>query len=197
MLLTKFDAAERQLNQGILLFFEEGDPISIHTIVEAALQILYDIRGEFGGEAKFREHDRIKPEFKKEWLAALARAKNFFKHADRDAGATIEFDENLNHTSMLEAVDLYLTAKKSWTPETIVFVQWFSLTYPEMIIDGNDFADLMAVAKGNVPSDPAEFRSLSARMIRALRDGSRSVPGIDMSLGRPSQARSAHIQERR
>ena len=79
MLLSKFDVAERQLNQAIHLFFENGDPVSVHTLSEAAAQVLYDIRHKFGAESKIRDSDIIKPEFKKEWLASLFSSRNFFK----------------------------------------------------------------------------------------------------------------------
>ncbi|MCI0917470.1 hypothetical protein JNA64_09870 [Pseudomonas stutzeri] len=59
-ILTKFDAAERQLLQAIRLFFREEDAISIHTLPEAASQILYDIGKETGIKSMFRDSDRIR-----------------------------------------------------------------------------------------------------------------------------------------
>ena len=68
-----------------------------------------------------RDSDRIRPEYKKEWLNAVLRSRNFFKHADRDADEIHEFKEEFNHFSIMDAVNMYLTAKANWTPESIIF----------------------------------------------------------------------------
>lgn len=42
MQITKIGAARSQLTEAINSFFEERDPVSIHTLIGAALQILND-----------------------------------------------------------------------------------------------------------------------------------------------------------
>ena len=41
--ITKRDAANRQLNEAIHFFFEQRDPIAIHTLVGSAALILSDL----------------------------------------------------------------------------------------------------------------------------------------------------------
>ena len=41
--VTKLDAARRQLETGITLWFHEMGPVSIHTLTGAAYKLLYDI----------------------------------------------------------------------------------------------------------------------------------------------------------
>ena len=123
LVLTKFDVAERQLLQAIRLFFAGGDPVSVHTVSEAAAQVLYDIRGFLGIENRLRDSDLIRSEYRREWLATLGRSRNFFKHADRDPSDVHEFKDEFNHFSLLDGVGMYGPAKGSWTPETIVFLQ--------------------------------------------------------------------------
>lgn len=187
-LLSKFDVAERQLNQAIRLFFEGGDPVSIHTLAEAASQVLYDIRSRIGAQSKIRDGDIIKPEFKKEWTAALARSRNFFKHADRDADSLHEFKDEFNDFSLLDAVNMYLSGKAAWTPETIVFIQWFSLQYPNLVRKETPFAALIENARASQPQDPVAHRALCARAIRELRSGLRSVPGVTLAPSLPGAA---------
>jgi len=184
-LLSKFDVAERQLNQAIRLFFGEGDPVSIHTLTEAAAQILYDIRHKFGANSKLRDFDIIKPEFKKEWLASLFSSKNFFKHANRDPDELHEFREESNHFSLLDSVNMYLTAKKEWTPETIVYVQWFAITYPTMVRPQNQFSELMNQFRSQQQLSPEEYRALCSRVIRELRSANRVISGVQLSAGLP------------
>ena len=47
--VTKIDAAVRQLNCAVELFFENGDPVPIHTLVCAAHLIVHDINRAQGG----------------------------------------------------------------------------------------------------------------------------------------------------
>jgi hypothetical protein len=89
----KFDAARRQLKTAIRLFFQDWDAVSIHTLAEAAGELLNDLVTAQGKTNPLRQaaRDLIKPEYWKEYVAFTNRPKNFFKHADRDADAVLEF----------------------------------------------------------------------------------------------------------
>jgi hypothetical protein len=182
--LTKFDVAERQLNQAIRLFFDGGDPVSVHTLAEAAAQVLYDIRGELGATSKIRDADIIRTEFKTEWMRTVLSSRNFFKHADRDATAIHEFKEEFNHFSLLDAVNMYLSGKRVWTPETIVFVQWYAWTYPAHVQKGTDFALLVDRHRARHVGTAAEYIALCAQAIEQLRSSRVALPGVALSLGR-------------
>lgn len=110
MKLTKFDVAERQLLQSIRLLFRDEDPVSIHTLSESALQVLRDIGSEFGTTSRLRDNDLIRPDKKKEWYRALAKSRNFFKHADKDKTSIHEFDTEANIFSILDDVCRYKEA---------------------------------------------------------------------------------------
>lgn len=184
--LTKFDVAERQLNQAIQLFFDQADPVSVHTLAEAAGQVLYDIREQFGGISKIRDADNVSPECRKEWLESLARSRNFFKHADRDPSDTHEFKEEFNHISLFDAIAMYMTAKRRWTPETIVFVLWFSLTYPKVIKPNTDFATAIRHSSQNWPTNVNERIVFASKLIRTLRNSPGQIPGITLEYGAPT-----------
>jgi hypothetical protein len=103
--VTKIGAARSQLIEAIRLFFEQRDPVSIHTLVGASLQILHDHIDDVSivwDKNLFLHKDTIfiKDEYRKEWHAKVNEARNFFKHADRDLrdGKTIiEFEASLHH----------------------------------------------------------------------------------------------------
>lgn len=64
-IVTKIEAASRQLREAILLFFEERDAIAIHTIVASAHQILSDVGKRKGVQsavknAAARRDDEVK-----------------------------------------------------------------------------------------------------------------------------------------
>lgn len=181
--LTKFDVAERQLNQAISLFFSGGDPVSIHTLAEAAAQVLYDIRSRHGGTSLIRDSDYIREERRKEWLSYAFKSRNFFKHADRDGNDVHEFKDVFNHFSLLDAVNLFLTAKKSWTPETLLYFSWFSLSYPHLIKKDSDMSVLVEQWQSGVNQmDPNDLPTISACLVE-LRSGRLVMPGVSLELG--------------
>lgn len=185
--LTKFDVAERQLNQAIALFFNGGDAVSIHTLAEAATQVLYDIRAKHGGVSLFRDSDRIREERKKEWLSYAFKSRNFFKHADRDGDEIHEFKDIFNHFSLLDATNLYLAAKKSWTPETLLYFSWFSLSYPHLLKKEDDMSVYIEQwQSGTDRIDPSDLPTI-ATYLKELRSGSRSISGVSLILGARSE----------
>lgn len=150
--VTKFDVAERQLLQGIRLYFSEGDEISVHTLSEAAVQVLRDIGRPLGHVSAIRDSDRIRPEKMNEWNSILSRSRNFFKHADRDIDGVHEFNTMFNDFSLLEAVLMYHKFKKQWTPETLLFFVWFGLTHPYLLQDDLDVKKHLDAVTLNIAS---------------------------------------------
>src|SRR5262245_50173264 len=82
MNISKIDAAKSQLATAIELYFEDRDPISVHTLAMAASEII-DRLCEGKGLQSMRAHfmAQIMPARRKEVADALNKAVNFFKHA--------------------------------------------------------------------------------------------------------------------
>ena len=84
-MVTKLEAAERQLRVAIRLFFERRDRIAVHALAVASQEILTrlaqarGIKGMLGYAGEW-----VFPEKKKELFDAFAKAQNFFKHAAKD-----------------------------------------------------------------------------------------------------------------
>ena len=144
--VSKIAAAKSQLLEAINLFFEERDPISIHTLTCAALQILHD---HFDDVGQVWDHNLIfhydsiyiKDEYRKEYAEHVHSVRNFFKHADRDlkAGRTsIEFNTEENAFYILEAARcLKIIEDRNYVfhPELRVFIGWYGLKYPDHFND--------------------------------------------------------------
>jgi hypothetical protein len=91
--LTKIDIAEAHLKTAITLYFEDSHPVPVYHLAAAAREIITTL-------ANFKEvntvlHDLAnKREVKLETLIKeIHKFARFFKHADRDANKTIEFNE--------------------------------------------------------------------------------------------------------
>lgn len=92
--IAKFDAARRQLRTAIALWFHDGDPVSVRTLAYAAYQIIHTISKKRDPSRRDLLFDStlIKDEYRREWNDGLRAHANFFKHADRDGDAVIDFD---------------------------------------------------------------------------------------------------------
>lgn len=140
--ITKVGAARSQLIEAINLFFEERDPVSIHTLVGAALQILNDHvdRDEVWKTDLILHYNSIyiKDEFRKEWFNSINEARNFFKHADKDlkdGRISIEFETKLNEFNIFESIRcLKIIEGNNYVNsiEFIYFTGWFILKYPKL-----------------------------------------------------------------
>jgi hypothetical protein len=183
LVLSKFDVAERQLLQAIRLFFKEEDEVSIHTLSEAAAQVLYDIRDEYDIQSIFRDSDHIRPERRTEWLAIVFKSRNFFKHADRDKGKVHEFKSIFNDMSILDAVNMYQKVKKRWTPETILFFVWLGLQYPDLLLEDSELKTALdsLAAKDYAPNH--YNKAFFAWAIDMLRSGDLTMPNVVTYMG--------------
>jgi hypothetical protein len=84
--VSKLEAARRQLDCAIQLWFLDGDEVSIHTLAAAAHQIIHDIKAHHREKRELLyDTSRVKPEHRKEWIRLLKESANFFKHADSDS----------------------------------------------------------------------------------------------------------------
>ena len=130
--VTKLDAAKRQLETAIRLWFHDADPVSIHTLAAAARQILVDVNSKRGGEPMGADRPEIRPEARKRARAVFAEAKNFFKHANRDPAATLMFTPEATRFYLLEAADRYLELAGEQPPILRVYIIYHALTHPEI-----------------------------------------------------------------
>ena len=133
--VTKHDAARRQLETAITLWFHEADPVSIHTLVAAAYRLLYDLSTKAGGTPPMMPNSpNIRPQFLGEWRQILNRAQNFFKHADKDPTDTLLFAPRLTQAMMLEACECYQMLAHERRPLMQLFTIWHSLHEPHLFL---------------------------------------------------------------
>lgn len=93
--LTKLEAARRQLETAVELWFRGGDPIAIHTLASAGSDVLRDVAKANGYEVAIgteRLLTVVKPEYHDEVDRLLRNSQNYLKHADRDPDGVLEFD---------------------------------------------------------------------------------------------------------
>lgn len=134
--ISKLDAAKRQLDVAINLFFKNGDPVSIHALTAAAYDVLVSLSKAEGIYSVLKDTELyVKKGHEKEYFAILNKPQNFFKHADKDSKEILEFNPEATSLFLLDAVRLYTKLTNEKQNNMIVYANWFSLMYPNLLKD--------------------------------------------------------------
>jgi hypothetical protein len=147
--VSKLDAAKRQLDSAIDLWFHDGDDVAIHTLVFAAYEIIQDINKKHGNtDATLLGlvQRNVIPERVEDAMRLLKKAMTFFKHADRDPHGILEFNPEVSE-SLIELSMMGLGALgESATNLQKAFVIWDCFHKPHVILQGaNPIQNLLPV----------------------------------------------------
>jgi hypothetical protein len=145
--ISKTDAAKRQLETAIRMWFFDGDPVSIHALGAAAHQLVHDLGKARGITAVLRSLPDIRQEYKKEMLRAVAQDENFFKHADRDPDGLLDFKPITTTFFLMDAVLTYEALTGERPPILRAFQMWMMLQNPGLVKEESR-ADWTAQMKG-------------------------------------------------
>lgn len=138
--LSKLDAARRQLDSAIRLWFSCDDPVTIHTLVCAAYQIIQDMNNHNKEEKLVTLVEIInaivKPESRQQYLRAMRKPMTFFKHAERDPRDILTFDSRLSETFMVVAINGLISLGEQISDVQRAFCAWNDLHHPERYYSG-------------------------------------------------------------
>lgn len=130
MPITKLDAARRQLNCSIELFFNDGDSLSIHTLAHAAFKLLYDLYGRSRSDGYL---DRMNELLTPLGWKKLTEVPNFLKHADRDHDTVLDDHKSESIIATIGmACMLYGRMSFELTPEMQAFDDWARVRSPDL-----------------------------------------------------------------
>lgn len=136
--ISKIEAARRQIDTAIKLFFNDQDKISIHTLSCAAHGILNDV----GKKIIYIEslHEAvikcIKPEKKKEILKKINEARNFFKHADKEGIEKIlDYKPEVSDFWLIDCLSIYEQLTGEITDNMKIFLVWFNITHKDLLTE--------------------------------------------------------------
>ncbi len=155
--ISKLEAAKRQLETAINLYFSDGDPISIHTLTSAGYNIIRDVSKKQGRSLIVKDLavEHAKPEFRDMVKRELNRAENFFKHGERDYAHTLDFRPIQSEVLIFDACLAYQALTDELLPSFLLFRGWFivnngncfHLTPEEEELVGNAPAHLAAMGR--------------------------------------------------
>lgn len=132
--ISKLDAAKRQLDAYIRLYFYSSDPVAMHTLVAAAFGIIRDLNRKRGGSPTIQESllQHVKPEHMDMVRGKLTEAQNFFKHADRDHGSSLDFYPDSTELVAFDASVKYSELTGEVPPLFQIFNGWMMISHPDM-----------------------------------------------------------------
>lgn len=133
LVLSKIDVASRQLNTAIRMLFFDEDVVSLHTIAAAAHEVLRNLASHDGVAKSVKDSPLIANSERANFLRAVNRPQNFFKHADKDPKARIAFRYNGNFLFILDAIVLFVALGQELTREMKVFLVWVQLRFPDLL----------------------------------------------------------------
>ena len=87
--ISKLDAAKRQIETAIRLYFGMGDPVSTHTLISAAYNVIRDINKKRGGKKLIMKDgfmEYIKEGHEREVWQLINKAENFFGSSPNRVG---------------------------------------------------------------------------------------------------------------
>jgi hypothetical protein len=134
LILDKFEAAKLQIISAIKMFFFDWDAVSQHTLTGAAHQILYDISKKECKNISIKDSPLIKENKRKEFINAVNKPQNFFKHADKDHKNKLLFKYKGTQIYLFDALRMYiLLSNCPMTYEMKIFLMWFQLRFPDLL----------------------------------------------------------------
>jgi hypothetical protein len=133
--LSKLDAATRQLQLAIDLFFKNADPIGVHTLAGAAHGLLRDLIAHAGGHNGARaRRSGVDRDHRQLVEKNITEAKNFLKHADRDPTKILQFHPNWTDFLMFDAIRMHIQLACTITAPNAFFLIWLSAKYPGVLL---------------------------------------------------------------
>lgn len=126
--ISKLEAAQRQLDCAIRLFFENEDSLAVHTLAHAALRVLLDLYRHRGRDDFHQQLDSLVEE-RLGWRG-FNRVPNFLKHADQDPEELLRWHSPEDTFCTLGfAAILYRRMLGRFTPEMRAFDNWITVLH--------------------------------------------------------------------
>jgi hypothetical protein len=166
VIVTKASAARSQLETAIQLWFDDADPVSIHTLAVAAHDCFDALATRAGKPSRWRE---LMAARSRKVRKQSAYAQNFFKHGFKDLkkqarympfhGEVLLFDSAICHEAIFQKV----------TPLMEAFLLRFAMSFPEFITV--DIGELIKAETGLVIDDiaPLNRRDFLKRVLPLLQ----------------------------
>jgi hypothetical protein len=135
--ISKLDAARRQLQTAITLWFAGGDPVSIHTLAYAAYEIIHAVSKQRnpGRRDLLFDSALIKDQYRRQWAESIKKHANFFKHAQNDGNSIIEFKPAISEMFLFYSLYGMELCGERHNDEESAFIYWINIHRTDLLTD--------------------------------------------------------------
>src|SRR6266702_6455095 len=142
MLVTKIDAARRQLITAIRLFFDGGDPVSVYSLASNAWEVIDVLCTSAGVDSFSKQTRETLPSGHTLKYYINEPCRNFFKHDEQDPNpdSSVVLREPNVSAILFLAVEDYIRLRQAGPVEAQVFQLWFIAVFPEKVSEDDPVA---------------------------------------------------------
>ena len=175
--ISEIDTAKRQVETAIVLYFQNGDPVSIHTLTAAAYTILEKLGKTRGIKPIIKDTEMIRKEKRGEWFELINNPQNFFKHGhDRKRGhpnpdQSYMFRPATTDFLIWDACRMYAIITTEIPEFVFSFMCWFYIHYPDMLPDPEAEKLSSMHTSFDTHDRSVFFQQMSSTMIDMALDG--------------------------
>ncbi len=130
--IDKLQAARRQLDVAVELFFHDGDPVAVHALGAASCEILEDLMAHAGVEDDLIAV--LLPDYRDRFRALWRAPQNFFKHANRDPNSVLDYETALAGQVLFRACRHYSHFAPVTAPMRVLQI-YYCLRHPDVLLD--------------------------------------------------------------
>lgn len=181
MLVTKIDAARRQLTTAIRLFFDGGDPVSVYSLASNAWEVIDVLCTSARVESFSKQARETLPAGHTLKYYINEPCRNFFKHAEQDPNpdSSVELREANVAAILFLAVEDYIRFRQGGPVEAQVFQLWFIAVFPEKVAEDDPVAQSkLESAKLAFPGIATLASSGKIEMGRQVLEAARKDAGL-------------------
>ena len=186
MKITKLDAARRQLDSAIALYFDDGDEISTHTLVGAAHILITDLFSAAKQESLMYQY--IRPEKRKDFERAIRGPQNFLKHVEKDPDDVLDFEPHGTELLLFLEIESFRKLTGSITDRMNAFVTYAAATWGKAAFEAVPRDVLTGVSEVAVGISKGEFFRLCIEASRRSRSRSEGASRAVATRFRPPQS---------
>ena len=134
LLISKIEAATRQLDLAIQLHFLDADVIGVHTLGGATHGILCDLLAQSAASSEvFVPHSNAHRSQRKYVVKMVRDAVGFLKHADREP-ERLRFHPGWTDFLLYNAVEMHIRLTREITRSNAIFLLWITSKYPTVVL---------------------------------------------------------------
>lgn len=136
--ISKLEAAKRQIETAIMLYFQNMDSVSIHTLTCASHGILKDMvrKTDITSLILDEMKNNIKKERQNEFIKMLSRPTNYFKHLFAPPiNKDLEFYEHETDLWLLDGCLMYEKLTGIKTRLMKIFETWFKIENGDVLVE--------------------------------------------------------------